>query len=62
MKDKDQAIRDAYREATGREPRKLSQTDPLAWQWDYRGTPEERAKLEEEVLDLRVHPAQESLL
>jgi hypothetical protein len=55
-----------YQEEMGREPPALPEEDPLAWQYRYRGTPEERERLRLEMLGLDpepdVHPDQAALL
>lgn len=43
---------DRYREAMGREPPgPIDPEDPLAWQWKYRGTKEERERLGDELVE-----------
>lgn len=41
----------AYVENVGHEPRELPHDDPLRWQWEYRGTPEEIERLRRELFD-----------
>ena len=54
--DKNATIRKAYKEATGREPSRLPADDPLAWQYDYQGTRDERERLEREVEGISGEP------
>lgn len=52
----DEKLVKMYREAAGRDPRNLPEDHPDFWQWAYRGTPQERADLEE---SLRLGPIEE---
>lgn len=51
-----------YRAEKGKDPPEPGD-HPLGWQWDYRGTPEDRERLAEELLPPEPQPPeQESLL
>lgn len=39
------AVEDDYRDNVGRDPRNLPDDHPDRWQWEFRGTPEERERL-----------------
>lgn len=41
--------RNRYLEEMGHEPPAPRDDDPLAWQWGYRGRPDERERLEAEL-------------
>ena len=45
----DQTLIEKYKSAVGRPPRNLPDDHPDRWQWDYRGTKEQRAALAYEV-------------
>lgn len=38
-------IEDDYRDNVGRDPQNLPDDHPDRWQWEFRGTPEERERL-----------------
>ena len=45
VNEKDQRLVEQYIRETGRDPRNLPEDHPDHWQWNYRGTKEEREAL-----------------